>query len=46
MQPGERQQAMLAAAQAIQQLADWTGVSRPYERARRAFLDATGKTED
>jgi hypothetical protein len=46
MQPGARQQAALAAAQAIARLADRAGISRPYERARQMFLDATGKRED
>ena len=46
MKPGARQQAMLAAAQAIERFANWFHVSRPYEQAREIFLEVTGKSED
>jgi hypothetical protein len=46
MEPSARQQAMLAAAQAIERFSGWVGLNRPYEWARRAFLEATGKSED
>jgi hypothetical protein len=46
MQPGERQQATLAAAQAIERFSAWIGISRAYQWARESFLTATGKTED
>jgi hypothetical protein len=46
MEPGARQHAMLAAAQAIERFSSWAGVNRPYGRAREAFLKATGKGED
>jgi hypothetical protein len=46
MQPGARQHAVLAAAQAIERFSGWTGIDRPYERARKIFLDTTGKSED
>jgi len=46
MEPSTRQQAILAAAQAIERLSSWVGLNRPYERAREAFLKATGKSED
>jgi hypothetical protein len=46
MEPSARQQAMLSAAQAIERLSSSTGLNRPYERARRVFLEATGKRED
>jgi hypothetical protein len=44
--PGARQQAMLAVAQTIERFSVWIGMDRPYERGRRSFLDATGKSED
>jgi hypothetical protein len=46
MEPGLRQQAMLAVAQAIERLSSWSRIDEPYRRAREAFLDATGKSED
>jgi hypothetical protein len=46
MEPGARQQAVLAAAQTIERLSDWAGISRPYQWARKTFLDATGKSEN
>jgi hypothetical protein len=46
MEPGERQHAMLAAAQAIERFSSWTGFNRPYQQARETFLRATGKEED
>jgi hypothetical protein len=46
MEPGPRQQAMLAAAQAIERLSHWSRIDEPYRKAREAFLKATGKTED
>jgi hypothetical protein len=46
MEPSARQQAMLAAARAIERFSSLVGVNRPYDQARNAFLDATGKTED
>jgi hypothetical protein len=46
LEPGAPQQVMLAAAQAIERLAGWTGVSRPYQPAREFFLAATGKSDD
>jgi hypothetical protein len=46
MEPGTRQQAVLAAAQAIERFSIWAGINRPYELARAAFLAATGKSED
>jgi len=46
MEPSTRQQATLAAAQAIERFSSWVGLNRPYERAREAFLKATGKSED
>jgi hypothetical protein len=46
MEPGERQHAMLAVAQAIERFSIWTGSNRPYQQARETFLEATGKSED
>jgi hypothetical protein len=46
MEPGARQQSMLAVARSIERVSSWIGINQPYEQARRAFLDATGKTED
>jgi hypothetical protein len=46
LEPGPRQRAMLAGAQAIERFSSWGGLNRPYEQAREAFLKATGKTED
>ena len=46
MEPGERQHALLAAAQAIERFSSWTGSNRPYQQAREAFLEVTGKSED
>ena len=45
-EPGARQQAMLATAQAIERFSSWSGINRPYEEAREIFLKATGKSED
>jgi hypothetical protein len=46
MEPGPRQQAMLAVAQAIERFSHWSRIDVPYRLAREAFLEATGKTED
>lgn len=46
MEPGTRQQAVLAAAQSIERFSIWAGINRPYELARATFLAATGKSED
>ena len=46
MEPGARQQAVLAAAQAIERFSSWAGINRPYELAREIFLAATGKSEN
>jgi hypothetical protein len=46
MEPGPRQQAMLAVAQAIERLSSWSRIDEPYRQAREAFLEATGKSED
>jgi hypothetical protein len=46
LQPGARQQAMLAVAQAIERFSGWIGVDRPYAQAREIFLKATGKSEE
>jgi hypothetical protein len=46
MQPGARQQAVLATAQAIERFSSWAGINRPYALARETFLAAAGKSED
>ncbi len=46
MEPGARQQTVLASAQAIERFSSWAGINRPYELAREIFLDAAGKSED
>jgi hypothetical protein len=46
MEPGARQHAMLAAAQAIERFSIWTGSNRPYQHAREIFLKTTDKSED
>jgi hypothetical protein len=46
MEPGPRQQAMLAAAQAIERFSSWSRIDEPYRQAREIFLKATGKSED
>ena len=46
MEPGDRQQAVLATAQAIERFSIWAGINQPYELARATFLAATGKSED
>jgi len=46
MEPGSRQQTMLAAAQAIARFSSWASINRPYELARETFLKAAGKSEN
>ncbi len=46
MEPGERQQAVLAVAQAIGRFSSRVGINRPYELARAIFLAAADKSED
>jgi hypothetical protein len=46
MQPGPRQDAVLAAAQAIEAFSHWSRIDEPYRLAREFFLEATGKRED
>jgi hypothetical protein len=46
MEPGPRQQVMLAAAQAIERFSSWSRIDEPYRQAREIFLEATGKSED
>jgi hypothetical protein len=46
MQPGPRQEAVLAAAQAIEAFSHWSRIDEPYRLAREYFLEATGKRED
>jgi hypothetical protein len=46
MQPGPQQQAVLAAAQAIERFSHASRIDEPYRLAREFFLEATGKRED
>jgi hypothetical protein len=46
MQPGARQQAVLATAQAIEAFSHSSQIDEPYRLAREYFLEATGKRED
>jgi hypothetical protein len=46
LEPGPRQQAVLAAAQAIERLSSWGRIDEPYRKGRELFLEATGKSED
>ena len=46
LEPGARQQVMLAVAQEIDRLSSRVGLNRPYARARETFLSVTGKSED
>jgi hypothetical protein len=46
LEPGPRQQAVLAAAQAIERFSHWSRIDEPYRLAREFFLETTGKRED
>ena len=46
MQPGPRQDAVLAVAQAIERFSNWSRINEPYRVAREYFLETTGKRED
>jgi hypothetical protein len=46
MQPGPRQEAVLAAAQEIEAFSQWSRIDEPYRLARAFFLETTGKRED
>lgn len=46
MQPDSRQEAVLAAALAIERFSHWSRIDEPYRLAREFFLEATGKRED
>jgi hypothetical protein len=45
-EPSAPQDVLLSAAIAVQSVSNTLGFNEPYYRARRVFLDVTGKRED